>query len=532
MRHLAALFTVCLVCTGLRAQQPASFAGSVVNLTTGAALSGVHVTLTQYDDGSIAAVYGAISGKDGSFSMAAVRPGVRYRLEAERAGFLLVPRMEQGQRGIVQLDLKTGEQVSGYRLEMAPLTVITGRVLDEKGEPAPGIMLRAQRVSQEVAKNVLPPFLASTDEMGRFRVAGPPGKYLLVTAPSYDREQPETRTDGTSETFYLATYYPQAATAEAATIVETHAGSDAAGIEIHLIAAPPLGISGLVTGIPAVEGQGLILVSSGPDPSHLSANRFVRFDKEGKFAIVPAEPGYYRITAEFHVRDRVLYSPVLELTVPGNNAESVRLALQPGFEVSGNVEGEAGQVTLSPVLLGTMMGGGFAPVQADGAFRFNSVRPNLYLVRMSGLKDGAYLKSVRLGTKEAPNGVVDLRNGSDGSALHLTVSPTGAGRVAGTLVDAAGRPIHMEGSVYLVPDGAEYDVFYTPRMQTPVDGAFAIEGIAPGKYRIFASVYGITPLPKNLASFDQAKSWAATSDMIEIHEGERLTLDLKVVGAK
>ena len=89
MRDALILLLFCFVCYPkiLAQELGASIEGTVVNTTTGAPLSGVHLRLAlQNPDEVVAPVYGAVSDDAGRFSMAGIQPGVEYRLEAGRPG--------------------------------------------------------------------------------------------------------------------------------------------------------------------------------------------------------------------------------------------------------------------------------------------------------------------------------------------------------------------------------------------------------------------------------------------------------------
>ena len=73
-------------------------------------MSGVHVRLALLNrDEEVAPIYGAMTDDAGRFSMAAIQTGVSYQLEAERAGFLLFPTVEQAPSSVIQAFFKSQE---------------------------------------------------------------------------------------------------------------------------------------------------------------------------------------------------------------------------------------------------------------------------------------------------------------------------------------------------------------------------------------------------------------------------------------
>jgi hypothetical protein len=204
------------------ATQPkqAGFEGIAVNAATGQPLSGVHVKLATFTLAGVSEAYGAMSGRDGRFSMASVAPG-SYLLMPERIGFvhMMIP---SGALPAASVSLKPGERIVDYRLEMTPRAVVAGRVTDEYGDPVPNLFVELTPVSPGAPA----PFRlgggsrAVTDDRGEFRISGGPGSFYVKATPSGGTNQPpEIRTDGTAEAIYGPTWYPGASAIERASVV-------------------------------------------------------------------------------------------------------------------------------------------------------------------------------------------------------------------------------------------------------------------------------------------------------------------------
>ena len=246
---------VLLLCLAASAQEQGSLRGLTVNSATGAVLRGVHIRLMPppFGDEPATTVYGALSDEAGQFSMGAVSPGT-YELRAERAGFFYMPSAKDGPPSPM-LTVKPGQQLENLRIEMAPRAIVTGHVLDDKGNPMALVPLRATAASpNDIALEItLERYVLHgsfhTDERGAYRIALPPGKLLVYAA---QQTLDEIRADGTLEpVFYDTTYYPAAPDKKSAGIVETRAGQETAGVDIHMVRRPSLRISGFVTGLAA-----------------------------------------------------------------------------------------------------------------------------------------------------------------------------------------------------------------------------------------------------------------------------------------
>src|SRR5580704_17315540 len=119
--------------------QDASIDGTAIDALTRQPLEGVHVTIYGFR-ANVPPVesYGAMSGSDGHFSFMGIRPG-KYGLRARRNGFFHIEKPDS------QLVLSSGERKSGLTVEMTPEAVITGRVVEDYGDPA-RVIVRATPV--------------------------------------------------------------------------------------------------------------------------------------------------------------------------------------------------------------------------------------------------------------------------------------------------------------------------------------------------------------------------------------------------
>src|SRR5512140_1309035 len=105
--------------------QQAGIEGVALNQTTGEPVQGVHVRLYSgigIEGATIA--YGAVSDRQGRFSVAAMPPG-NYVVDAGRTGFYSIPG--DGFMGRTEVALRPGQTLSQYRIQMLPLIPVSGR---------------------------------------------------------------------------------------------------------------------------------------------------------------------------------------------------------------------------------------------------------------------------------------------------------------------------------------------------------------------------------------------------------------------
>jgi protocatechuate 3,4-dioxygenase beta subunit len=505
MKLLCVLAVVAACINAQQQIQPASVEGVVSNALTGEPLRYVHVSLRAAE-----AKYGAITTAEGHFSIASITPGA-YALTAERNGYL-PPQT-------VPLSLKPDDHKRDLALKMMPAAVISGRVVDENGDPLEGVTVRTIRGEPAGADR--------TNDNGEFRVAALcPGKYLLRAARDIDGTQPEIRSDGTTEVYYGPTYYPGVVSASMAVAVEAKAGVESSEVEIRLVRQPIVRVSGKVTGAVPYDLRNAYVLADYVDPAPKDRwgdwvtdySGRVRLRPDGGFTFWRVPPGPQRLTAQFVGKaNQGLRSAPLDIVAADSNIENLDLAIVAPFELTGSIDGwsaAAGKLHLMPL-------GRPAPeeivagIAAAGAFHLERVQPDQYRVTIPDLPDNLYIKRLRLGALDMPEGILDVRRGASGDPLTIEIS-TAAARISGTVSDSNGP---VSGAlVALFPEGHHPDQLRI-LIRSGSDGAYSIRGLAPGKYAILT----LPPQePEAVARYHQ------NAEIIELNEGDAILKDLKL----
>src|SRR5262249_34684178 len=130
--------------------------------------------------------YSTSSDSSGLFSMKDLEPG-RYRLMANRNGFVA---LNYGARGPAKpgtlLALARQQNMTDLTLKLTPQAVITGRILDNEGEPVAHvqIMLQGYRYIQGRKQLTTTGGGNNTNDLGEYRIFGvAPGKYIVSATP-------------------------------------------------------------------------------------------------------------------------------------------------------------------------------------------------------------------------------------------------------------------------------------------------------------------------------------------------------------
>ena len=135
--------------------------------------------------------YSTTTGSGGSFAMQDIEPG-KYRLLVMKGGYA---RMQYGSRSPghpgTTLSLDPGQQMRDLIVRLTPQAVITGRVLDEDGEPVPWVSLQLLEYGYSRGKRQHQPAgFAMSNDLGEYRMFDlAPGRYFLTANPQVEMDQ-------------------------------------------------------------------------------------------------------------------------------------------------------------------------------------------------------------------------------------------------------------------------------------------------------------------------------------------------------
>jgi hypothetical protein len=190
------------------------------------------------------------------FDAPAKSPGKKSRPPLTPAGFLIWrPVLESG----LNIEM-AGEHLKEINLVLTREPTISGRVLDEDGDPVANITVRLQFGG---GLNSTTGGAAFTDGSGKYTIPGPnAGRYYLSASMGNDRAfsiwvmraveslaSDRPGSSGQPTEFYATTFYPNEKDRRAAAPIQIIAGQDAPGMDIHLQKTPAFAVRGKVVGV-------------------------------------------------------------------------------------------------------------------------------------------------------------------------------------------------------------------------------------------------------------------------------------------
>ena len=458
-----------------------SIEGHVFNSLTGAPLRKATVVLTTPPTMTSQIRLGADTDAEGRFQFIGLPPGT-YRLSASHTGFLDRPTRRP-------IPLGPNNQVTDAEIRLPPQSVIAGHILDEDGEPVDRARVGVfKQIYRDGSKQWDRLNTVETNDTGEYRFPNlTPGRYLLQ---AYNlRPQIDNRYGNPPKMFYVPAYYPNAPSQQQALPVEVGMGAEVRGIDIHLfkLSRPPsVHVRGKVTGLPP-DSQIVVSVSLLPADGGLFGGGNTLAGPPDYAFDLSAPPGQYTIFGNVYSGGPEAYGTG-GLTVTGDVA-GVVLAMSPAPDLTGRVSlaESGGKVNLQgvSVALTRRSSSLVSEVRSDasdaaGKFVFpKPISPGHYaIVNVRAIPDGCFVREVKFGVQEISWDDFEI---SASSQLEIVLSNT-AGKIAGSVLDADGKPFPGSSVTLIPPDGKSRP------MRQPVDddGNFQFTGVRPGKYKLFA----------------------------------------------
>lgn len=421
--------------------------GSVSGRITarGKGLPGVTVTASSQPFSMQGMPSKTVTDQEGNYRLANLPPGT-YQISPIAPVYVSTEAMTAGWRG-KSLLLGEAEEVQNIDFALERAGVITGKVADPEGRPVIEERITISAEAPNKTGGSEPAYGSGryqTDDRGIYRIYGvPPGRYRVSAGQNDDDANSVIRPGRLT---YRRSYYPDAADAAGAKIVEVLAGNEASGIDIALgRSLPTFSASGIVingeTSQP-VSGIRFTLQRQTSESGRSIMPLMSASNSKGEFRMDNVAPGKYSLfnapQAGSELRTEAVSFEVTDQDVTGLLVKTIKGAMVSGVIVIEGTTDKTAMSKLGEVRLHTFvrtddgdgMGGQEAVVAADGSFRIGGLRsgtlnffvtnqdrrPSVNLTLLRVERDGvAQPRGIEIKSGEQINGIRLVLNYGTGS---------------------------------------------------------------------------------------------------------------------
>ena len=462
-------------------------AGTVVSIADGHPLAHARISLRNADTQKLQSM---VTSEDGRFEFAEL-PAGKYSLGGAKRGFISAAYDEHDQLSTA-IVTGAGLDTETLVLRLAPEAVITGKVLDEAGEPVRRATVVLYFDDHSGGMDQIHQLRsAQTDDQGIYEITPlTPGTYFVsanakpwyAVYPSLDAEKQAAATaliDRSLDVAYPITYYPDVTEPDGAMPIPVR-GGDRVQVDIHLIPVPALR---LLLHVPDGSKNGMTYFQQPAfDASTSIQSSGGRLVSPGILEITGIPAGRYSVRTGGPGAD--LQVNGIDLSKDGQEVDISSGEALSSVKVSVHVPVES---ALSPRLAVGLRSGNRAlavwqPVSPKGEAEIQQIAAGRYEVLVGGAE-----KPYSIAHISAEGGAVSghTLTVTAGSSLSLSLTLVGGSvEVQGT-VKRAGRAV-AGATVVLVPKDPESNRDLFRREQSAMDGTFSLRDVVPGSYTVVA----------------------------------------------
>jgi len=521
------------------AEQPPGTAvlrGFVVAADTGQPLRKAQVRITQADvpAGPNVQRDSRLTTTDprGLFEFRELRAG-RYTLLAAKGSYV---SMQYGQTRPNEpgkpIEILDGQTIERVGFNLPPGGVITGRILDEYGEPLSDVTVTPQRYQYVQGQRRLVPAgrVGQTDDLGDFRIFGvPPGQYYLqATYRNFAFGTSEDRVG------YAPVYFPGTTEMNMAQRLTIGVGTQVSNVVMTMRPVKTARVSGTVVDSHGRPMMGMLLFMQAS--GFMVVNMAAPIRPDGTFSMSGLAPGEYILRAQQNGRPPTETEVAFtRITIGTEDVDGLQLAASPPSVARGRVIVDPAaaaslpsrlMISATPVQLmfifGPMMP---ATVADDMSFELRST-PGRYRATLAPTGPGWAVRSVRLNGTDVTDAGFEIKAGEELTGLEVEITNR-LTTITGVVTNARGEALKDYTTIVFAQEPARWPIAgrYQSLGRPDQDGRYKVTGLAPGEYYIIALERVDTGDVNDPEFLERIKTKAST---LTINEGETKQIDLRI----
>jgi protocatechuate 3,4-dioxygenase beta subunit len=490
------------------------------------------------------AVYATTTDNDGRFEIKQVAAG-RYEFLASKIGYIEQHyRSKDGEDQGAILSLTSGQTVDDAIFRMVRAGVITGRVVDDTGEPMMGVTVSVLHKPGEEEREVEGPRRkklemimvsgGSTDDRGEYRIYSlKPGEYYLKAAATGGHwiSGGTMMMSGTDWALmqelgspYSPLFYSGVLQLEQAQAITLGPGEETQA-DFAMRKVKMVEVAGRVLGPDGGPAIRTYVQLSQAGVSDWGVGMGASTDSGGRFSIKGISPGSYVVSAGTQEQGKY-YNTRQKIEVGETNLDSLILAVGRGATIRGRMRTATGAPLPTSRIMVHLESmeeegptGGFTEVNKDGSFELSGVADGSYSVMSGNLAEGWFLESAHMGNEDVLENGVQVENGAAKGALDLVVSNDGA-QIEGMVTDSE-KDQPIAGAVVRAQFDPATDYAWMSERTATTDqnGHYLLKDVPPHKYNVTAK------MPKTSAGAAMVKSAAVP---VTLKERDHRELDFKL----
>jgi hypothetical protein len=466
-------------------------AGTIVNAIGGNPLARARVTIVDAKNRQKA--QWMITSDDGRFDFKQVSPG-KYSLQGAKRGF--IPAFYDEHEGFsTAVVTGAGLDTEHLVLRLDPSAMLSGKILDELGEPVRQATVSLYRENRQVGVGRIIKFRVSvTDDQGGYEFSPlDAGSYFIsatakpwyalhtVSSGEASAGNLPSAVDQSLDVAYAITYYGDATEPDDATPIPVR-GGDHLQADIHLNPVPALH---LIFHVPENGPNGFtmpMLQKPSFDGMEMIQSDGMQQVSPGVFEMTGVAPGRYSVRTPEAGRG----AEANEVDITTNGQELDMSTAQRASTVKATIQ-VLGEATLPPQIEVALRNSkmrivAWQEMDTKGEVVFQDLAPGKYDV-LAGSRPKAY----SVARMSSESGVIagHTLNVTAGASMAITLSLVGGTVNVEGFARRAGKAT-SGAMVVLVPKNPESNRELFRRDQSDQDGSFLLRSVIPGSYTIVA----------------------------------------------